>query len=116
MAKKVKNDNSNNEEILIDAKDRFDRIKNFFNENKKVTTAIGSLLLIVILFFSARQLWFIPSNEKSVKSDMLTAETYFPLDSFNLAVNGDGQYKGFVSIVSEYEKSFPFTFNQNPQN
>ena len=62
----------------------------------------------MILFFSARQLWFIPSNEKSVKSDMLTAETYFPLDSFNLAVNGDGQYKGFVSIVSEYEKSFPF--------
>ena len=52
MAKKVKNDNSNNEEILIDAKDRFDRIKNFFNENKKVTTAIGSLLLIVILFLA----------------------------------------------------------------
>ena len=53
-------------------------------------------------------MWFVPSNEKSVKSDILTAETYFPVDSFNLAVNGDGQHKGFVSIINEYEKSFPF--------
>ena len=112
MAKKVKKENnSSNDEVLIDAKDKFEKFKNYFNENKKLTTAISSIVFLVILFFSARQLWFAPSNEKSIKGDMITAEAYFPVDSFNLAINGDGQYKGFVSIINEYEKSFPFYLN-----
>ena len=30
------------------------------------------------------------------------AEKYFETDSFNLALNGDGQYLGFIDIASDY--------------
>ncbi len=103
MAKKVKQ-----EEILINAEDTLDKIKRYLNENKKISIVAGGFILIVILFFAARQFWFIPSNDKAVKRDIFTAELYFPKDAFNEAVNGDGQYKGFLSIVDEYDSSFPF--------
>ena len=33
---------------------------------------------------------------------MFIAEMYFEKDSFNLALNGDGQYLGFLDIIDEY--------------
>ena len=40
--------------------------------------------------------------EKEAQADMFMAELYFQKDSFNLALNGDGQYLGFVDIADEY--------------
>ena len=49
MAKKVKKENnSSNDEVLIDAKDKFEKFKNYFNENKKLTFAISSVVFLVI--------------------------------------------------------------------
>ena len=35
------------------------------------------------------------------------AELYFQKDSFNLALNGDGQYLGFIDIADEYSSTKP---------
>jgi tetratricopeptide (TPR) repeat protein len=34
---------------------------------------------------------------------MFVAEQYFQRDSFNLALNGDGNYFGFLDIISDYK-------------
>jgi tetratricopeptide (TPR) repeat protein len=44
----------------------------------------------------------LPSQEKEAQTDMYMAEMYFEKDSFNLALNGDGQYLGFLDIADEY--------------
>jgi tetratricopeptide (TPR) repeat protein len=38
---------------------------------------------------------------------MFYAEIYFAKDSFNLALNGDGQYLGFIDIADEYSGTKP---------
>ena len=40
--------------------------------------------------------------ENESKSQMWMAEQYFAKDSFNLALNGDGNYLGFLDIIEEY--------------
>jgi tetratricopeptide (TPR) repeat protein len=42
-----------------------------------------------------------PKEQKAVEA-MFKAEEYFRLDSTNLALNGDGQYDGFLKIISKY--------------
>ena len=45
--------------------------------------------------------------EKEAQADMFMAELYFQKDSFNLALNGDGQYLGFLDIADEYSSTKP---------
>jgi tetratricopeptide (TPR) repeat protein len=40
--------------------------------------------------------------EKEAQTDMYMAELYFQKDSFNLALNGDGQYLGFIDVADDY--------------
>jgi tetratricopeptide (TPR) repeat protein len=43
--------------------------------------------------------------EKEAQADMFMAELYFQKDSFNLALDGDGQYLGFLDIADEYSST-----------
>jgi len=40
--------------------------------------------------------------ENEAQGQMFRAEQYFARDSFNLALNGDGNYLGFLDIIDEY--------------
>ncbi|MDZ7774475.1 MAG: hypothetical protein U5L09_02100 [Bacteroidales bacterium] len=40
--------------------------------------------------------------KKEATSQIFVAERYFEQDSLQLALNGDGQYPGFVEIADEY--------------
>jgi tetratricopeptide (TPR) repeat protein len=43
--------------------------------------------------------------EKEAQAEMYMAELYFQKDSFNLALNGDGQYLGFLDIANDYSST-----------
>jgi len=45
------------------------------------------------------------TSEKEAEEDMFLAVLYFQKDSFNLALNGDGQYLGFLDIADEYSST-----------
>ena len=51
-------------------------------------------MLIKILFSKTKR-------EKAAEA-MFKAEEYYRMDSVNLALNGDGQYPGFLKIISKY--------------
>ncbi|NJK87388.1 MAG: tetratricopeptide repeat protein [Bacteroidales bacterium] len=40
--------------------------------------------------------------EKDAQNEMFMAEKYFEADSFQLALEGDGSYLGFLDIIDEY--------------
>ena len=42
------------------------------------------------------------AREKEAQAELFMAELYFQKDSFNFALNGDGQNLGFVYIAAEY--------------
>jgi tetratricopeptide (TPR) repeat protein len=67
----------------------------------KILYAIGAIVLIVAGYLGITRLFFQP-REKEAQTQMFMAEQYFEKDSFNLALNGDGNYLGFLDIIDDY--------------
>jgi tetratricopeptide (TPR) repeat protein len=67
----------------------------------KMFYGIGIIVLIVVTYLAFTRFYLKP-REKEAQSQMYMAEQYFEKDSFNLALNGDGNYLGFLDIISDY--------------
>ena len=81
------------------------RTEQFIEENQKsLMTIVGAIVGIVALF-SVYQNFYIEPMEKEAQAEMYMAELYFQKDSFNLALNGDGQYLGFLDIANDYSST-----------
>ena len=81
------------------------KTEQFIEENQKsLMTIIGAIVGIVALF-SVYQNFYIKPMEKEAQAEMYMAELYFQKDSFNLALNGDGQYLGFLDIADDYSST-----------
>ncbi|MCX7954580.1 MAG: tetratricopeptide repeat protein [Bacteroidales bacterium] len=77
----------------------------FIDKNKKIITYIfGGIIIIVLLYFIYRRNYLAPLEEQA-HQEMFMAEIYFSKDSFKLALNGDGQYPGFLQIIEDYSST-----------
>lgn len=80
----------------------FSKMESFVNKNQKILTwvLIGITAVILIIFLYNR---FVsnPKNEEAA-ANMYMAEQYYLIDSFNLALNGDGLDLGFLDIIDQY--------------
>lgn len=75
------------------------KMQNTFEKNQKIIYIIlGAILLLVGGFFGYKYLIQQPAEEKAAK-DLFSTQQYFAADSFNLALNGDGQHPGALSII-----------------
>jgi len=68
---------------------------------KQLTIAALVILAIVGLVFAYKQFYLKPLEEE-VQEQMFVAQQYFERDSFDLALNGDGDYPGFIQIIDDY--------------
>ncbi|NPA44078.1 MAG: tetratricopeptide repeat protein [Chlorobi bacterium] len=68
---------------------------------KQLTIVAGAILLVVALVFLYKKYIVIPQTEEA-QEQIFVAQQYFERDSFNLALNGDGDFPGFLSIIDEY--------------
>ena len=81
------------------------RTEQYIEDNQKsLMTVVGSIIAVIALFVGYQNLYLEPL-EKEAQIDMFMAELYFQKDSFNLALNGDGQYLGFIDIVDDYSST-----------
>ncbi|PKP01569.1 MAG: tetratricopeptide repeat protein [Bacteroidetes bacterium HGW-Bacteroidetes-9] len=98
MAKKT----NNTEEKIMAVEEALSKSEIFIEKNQKVLTIIlGSIALLVLAFFGFQRFYLIP-QEKEAQSQMFMAEKYFEQDSLKLALNGDGNYVGFLQIIEDY--------------
>ena len=78
------------------------RTEQFIEDHQKILSYItGGVILLVILFLGFKKFYLLP-KQKEAQSQMFMAEDYFEKDSFNLAINGDGNYLGFLDIIDNY--------------
>ena len=70
------------------------------NQNS-IIKIIGAIIAIIVLFKAYQNFYILPL-EKEAQTDIYMAELYFQKDSFNLALDGDGQYAGFLEIADDY--------------
>lgn len=81
------------------------RAENFIETNQKAFMyGLGAVLVIVLLVIGYFKLIREPKIQEAW-SESYKAEYYFEIDSFALALNGDGMYPGFVQIIDDYGRT-----------
>lgn len=103
MASKKSTQHDNLQEI----ESALTKTEQFIEDNQnKILYVIGGIVLLVVGYLGITR-FYIQPREKEAQSQMFMAEQYFGKDSFNLALNGDGNYLGFLDIIDEYSITKP---------
>ncbi len=74
----------------------------FIERNQKILSYVILGIVVVVLFLFALKRFYIDPREKDAQSVMFKAQEYFEKDSLQLALDGDGNYPGFLEIISDY--------------
>lgn len=99
MAKKKVEQQENNLQELESA---LTKTELFIENNQKmISYVVGGFILIVAAYLGYNRFYMQPKQDEAL-SQMFMAENYFEKDSFNLAINGDGNYLGFLDIIDDY--------------
>ena len=98
MAKK----NSKQAGNLQELESALTKTERFIEEHQKtILYVIGSIVVVIGLILGFNK-FYLQSKEKEAESQMFMAVMYFEQDSFNLAINGDGNYFGLLDIIDNY--------------
>lgn len=98
MAKKKTHDEDNLQEL----ESALTKTEQFIEDNQKIISmVVGGIVVIVVAYLGFNKFYLQPKQDEAL-SQMFMAENYFEKDSFNLAINGDGNYLGFLDIIDDY--------------
>lgn len=93
---------SQEKQINVTADPSVAALQSFWHQNRKwLLFAIGTIAGVAILWFSYLQFYKNPREEKA-QDALFKAEEYYRADSIQKALNGDGQYAGFLKVISQY--------------
>ncbi|WP_017730316.1 tetratricopeptide repeat protein [Nafulsella turpanensis] len=81
--------------------ERLSRTEDFLEKNKKLVFGIGGVLVLIVAGFFAYKTYMNNQNQEA-QTNMFQAIYYFEADSLNQALNGDGNYPGFLEIIDDY--------------
>jgi len=98
MAKKT----DTTEEKIHVVEEALSKTEQFIEKNQKVLIIIIGAVIVIGLGIFAFQRLFLQPREKEAQGQMFMAQKYFEQDSLNKALNGDGNYVGFLSIIDDY--------------
>lgn len=74
----------------------------FIEKNQKIITIVALALVVLVGGYFAFNKFYQAPRENEAMAQMYVAQQYFERDSFNLVLNGDGNYPGVLEIIDEY--------------
>lgn len=77
----------------------------FIEKNQKMLINIVLVLVIIIGGYFAYKHLVAEPKAQEASSQIFGAQNYFEKDSFNLALNGDGNILGFIEIADKYSST-----------
>jgi len=80
----------------------FSKTEHFIENNQKIILIIVGLLIVLVLGFFGFRKYYLQPRETEAQGQMFMAEKYFEMDSLSKALNGDGNYLGFLAIMDQY--------------
>ena len=75
-------------------------------ETRKKQYIIAGILAAIVLIVGGTVYYFyqyLPEQEAKAEREMFRAIQYYKMDSLDLALNGTGQYPGFLRIIKKYD-------------
>lgn len=97
-------DKKHNSELDLDKSllETTHKVEHFYQNNQKnIITALVVIAVLVLGYIGYKKLYIEP-KEKEAQKEVFMAQKYFEIDSFDLALKGNGTFKGFTDIASEY--------------
>lgn len=78
------------------------RTEQYIEENQKTLIIIIAVIVIIIGGYWSFKNFYLAPQEIEAQKEMYHAQYFFEKDSFNLALNGNGEYLGFVDLANDY--------------
>jgi tetratricopeptide (TPR) repeat protein len=99
MAKKKKDDNP---QTISNVEQTLTKTEHYLEKNyKPLLTGLGIIVVLVALVYLGKL--YLNNRNVEAQSQIYQAEKYLETDSLNLALNGDGNYLGFLDIANDYK-------------
>ena len=98
----AKNKKDENPQTISNVEQTLTRTEQFLEENYK-TLLIGLGVIVVLVGIVWLGKLYLNKRNDEAQSQMYQAERYLEMDSLNLALNGDGNYLGFLDIARDYK-------------
>jgi tetratricopeptide (TPR) repeat protein len=98
----TKNTKEENPQGMKNVEQTLTKTEQFLEQNyKALLIGLGVLVLLVGLFWLGKI--YLNKKNTEAQSQIYQAEKYLEMDSLQLALNGDGNYLGFLDIAADYK-------------
>jgi tetratricopeptide (TPR) repeat protein len=98
----AKNKKDESPQTITNVEETLTRTEQFLEDNYKILlTGLGVIAVIVGIFWLGKL--YLGKRSDEAQSQMFQAQKYLEMDSLKLALNGDGNYLGFLDIAKEYK-------------
>jgi len=102
MAKKKKEENP---QTMKSVEQTLTKTEQYLEENyKSLLIGLGVVVVVIGLFWLGKL--YLNKRNNEAQSQMYQAQRYLESDSLKLALNGDGNYLGFLDIAKEYKRTY----------
>jgi tetratricopeptide (TPR) repeat protein len=98
----AKNKKDVNPTTISSVEETLSRTEHYLEENYK-TLLIGLAVIVLLVGLIWLGKFYISKRNNEAQSQMFQAERYLEQDSLKLALNGDGNYLGFLDIAKDYK-------------
>lgn len=78
------------------------KTEQYIEENQKSLVIIFFAIALIVGGYLSYTNFYIAPMEQRAQAEMFMAERYFEKDSFQLALNGNGNHEGFLNIIDNY--------------
>lgn len=99
MAKKKKDASP---QTFSSVEETLTKTEQFLEENYKSLLIVLGVIVVIVGLVWLGKLYLNKRNDEA-QSQIYQAERYLEMDSLNLALNGDGNYLGFLDIANSYK-------------
>ncbi len=96
--KKKKVDDKN----IMAVEEALSKSEQFIEKNQNAIVYTIAIIVILIAGYIGYTRFILQPREKEGLSEMFMAEKYFEKEDYELALEGDGEYPGFLDIISDY--------------
>ena len=98
----AKNKKDENPTTISSVEETLTRTEHYLEENyKPLLMGLGVIVVLVGLFWLGKL--YLNKRNDEAQSQIFQAEKYLEMDSLKLALNGDGNYLGFLDIAKNYK-------------
>lgn len=74
----------------------------FYQKNNKTINIIGLVIILLVGGYFGYKYLYVKPHEKKAEAMVFKAQQYFAKDSFQLALNGDGNNYGYLQVIKKY--------------